>query len=100
MAEYSYNNSQHSAMQITPFYANYRYEPRSSWPTEVQFRNPASELYGHYLTSVHDRLRKKLQEVRESMSKYYNRKRKSIEEFKKKDLVMLNGKNNVSKGKC
>jgi len=35
MAKYAYNNSKHSATQITPFYANYGYEPRSSWPTEI-----------------------------------------------------------------
>ena len=34
------------------------------------------------------------------MSKYYNKKMKSIEEFKRKDLVMLNGKNIRSKGRC
>jgi hypothetical protein len=34
------------------------------------------------------------------MSKYYNKKRKSIEGFKKGDLVVLNGKNIRSKGPC
>jgi len=100
MAEYAYNNPNHSATKITPFYANYGYEPRSSWPTEVHFRNPASGMYGHYMTSVYDKLRNQLEEVRETMSKYYNKKWKSIERFKKGDLEMLNGKNIRSKGQC
>jgi len=83
MAEYAYNNSKHSATKITPFYANCGYEPRSSWPTEVQFRNPGSELYGYYMTSVYDELREEMEEVSESISKYYNKKWKSIEGFKK-----------------
>ena len=100
MAEYAYNNPKHSATKITPFYANYGYEPRSSWPTEVQFRNPASGMYGHYMTSVYDKLRNQLEEVRETMSKYYNKKWKSIERFTKEDLEMLNGKNIRSKSRC
>jgi len=34
------------------------------------------------------------------MSKYYDKKRRSIEGIKKGDLVMLNGKNIRSKGLC
>jgi len=45
MAEYAYNNSKHSSTKIPPFYTNYGFEPRTTWPTEIQFKNPASELY-------------------------------------------------------
>jgi hypothetical protein len=34
------------------------------------------------------------------MAKYYDRKRRSIELFKKGELVMLSGKNIRSKGRC
>jgi len=37
MAKYVFNNSKHSATKISPFYANYGYEPRTNWPTEIQF---------------------------------------------------------------
>jgi len=100
MAEYAYKNSKHSARKITPFYANSGYERRSSWPTEIQFRNRGSELDGQYMTLMYDKLLKQLEEVRETMSKYYDEKRRSIEGFKKGDLVMLNGKNIRSKGHC
>jgi len=98
MAEFAYNNSKHSAIKIPPFYVNYGYEPRTNWPTDIQFRNPASEMYGHYLTAVHGNLSKESETVRESMAKYYNRKRRSIEKFEMGDWVMLNGKNIRSKG--
>jgi hypothetical protein len=100
MAEYAYNNSKHSATKISPFYTNYRFEPRTNWPTEVQFRNPASELYGHYMTSVHSKLSNQLKVSIEAMRKYYDKKRKSIEPFAKGDLVMLNGKNIRAKHRC
>jgi len=60
MAKYAYNNSKHSVTKISPFYANYGYEPRTNWPTEIQFQNPASELYSHYMTSIHDKLKERL----------------------------------------
>jgi len=50
MAEFAYNNSKHSATKISPFYPNYRYEPRTNWRMEIQFGNPALEMYGHYMT--------------------------------------------------
>jgi transposase InsO family protein len=74
MAEYAYNNSKHSATKISPFYANYGYEPRSNWPTEIQFRNPAADLDAHYMTSVHNRLKEILTEARDNMSTYYDKK--------------------------
>jgi len=82
MAEYAYNNSKHSATKISPFYANYGFEPRTNWPTEIQFRNPALELYAHYVNAIHKRLSEQLTLSIEAMKKYYDEKRKDIEPFK------------------
>jgi len=93
MAEYAYNNLKHSSTKIFPFYANYGFEPHTTWPTKIQFRNPACELYGHYMTSVHEMLRKQLANSVEMMQKHYNKRRKTMELLKKGELVMLNGRN-------
>jgi hypothetical protein len=61
MAEYAYNNSKHSATKITPFDANYGYEPRTNWPMEVQFKNPGSDLYAHYMVNVYRKLENQLE---------------------------------------
>jgi len=100
LAEYAYNNSKHSVTKISPFYANYVYEPTTNWPTEIKFRNPAPELYAHYMTSIHNRHKERLSEAKDNMAKYYNKKRRDIPGFKKGDLVMLNGKNIRAKGRC
>jgi len=100
MAEYAYNNSKHIATKISPFYVNYGVEPRTKWPSEIQFRNPASELYAHYITSIHSKLSKQLEQSIEAMWKYYDRRRKSIELFQKGELCMLNGKNIRAKHRC
>ena len=69
MAEYGYNNSKHSSTKISLFYTNYGFELGTNWPTEVQFRNPISELYGHYMNTVHSKLAKQLEQLIEAMQK-------------------------------
>jgi hypothetical protein len=64
MAEFAYNNSKHSATKISPFYTDYGYEPSTNWPAEIQFTNPVSEMYGHYMTNVHTKLSTQLESVR------------------------------------
>jgi hypothetical protein len=39
MAEYAYNNLVTLAIVMSSFYANYRYHPRTNWPTEAEARN-------------------------------------------------------------
>ena len=41
LAEYSYNNSVTTATQMSPFYANYGFHPRTTWPVEMESKNPA-----------------------------------------------------------
>jgi len=57
-------------------------------------------MFGHYMTGVHTRSSENLEKVREQMGQYYNKKRRTIEDFKKGELVMLNGRNIRSKGRC
>jgi len=100
IAEYAYNNSKHLATKISPFYPNYGFEPRTNWPMEIQFRNLALGLYGHYMTSIHSKLSRQLEQSMEAMQKYYDKKRKSIEPFKKGELVILNGRNIRARHNC
>jgi len=100
MAVYAYNNSKHSSTKISPLYVNYGLEPCTTWPMEIQFRNLASELYGHYMTSVHERLRERLAESVEMMKKHYHEKRKTMEPLENGELVILNGWNIRAKHRC
>jgi len=99
MAEFAYSNSNHSPTKISPFDPKYGYQPQTNWPTEIQFQNPVSELYGHYMMAVQERLGKQLETVREAMAKCYNKQRMTMERVKKGELVMLHGKNIRSKGR-
>ena len=46
MAEFSYNNSQHPATTLSPFYANYGFHPRMSLlPPSPDSPTPAADSY-------------------------------------------------------
>jgi hypothetical protein len=45
MAEYSYNNSLHRTVKMTPFFTNYAYHPQTNWPITEPSRNLSSQNY-------------------------------------------------------
>ena len=93
LAEYSYNNSVTTATQMSPFYANYRFQPRTTWPVEMESKNPASKNYANWISSVHALCNSYLKKTSEKMGCYYDKSDKTAPPFKAGDLVMLNGKN-------
>ena len=93
LAEHSYNNSVTTATQMSPFYANYGFHPRTTWPVEMESKNPASKNYAYWISSVHDWCNSCLKKTSEKMGRYYDKSKKTAPPFKAGDLVMLNGKN-------
>ena len=92
LAEYAYNNSTTTATQLSPFYANYGFHPRTNWPVEMESKNPASKNYAHWMTNVHELCISRLEQTRERMGRYYDRAHKEPPPYGVGDLVMLNGK--------
>ena len=91
LAKYAYNNSATTATQMSPFFANYGYHPRTNWHIEMESKNPASKNYAHWMESVHELCVKRLEETREHMGKYYDRSHKEAPPYGIGDLVMLHG---------
>jgi hypothetical protein len=100
MAKYACNNSKHSGTKTSPFYTNYGFKPQSNWPTEVQFSDRRFEVYAQYMTGIHSTLSEQLEQSNEAMRKYYNMKPKTIEPFRKGELVLVSGKNIRPKQRC
>ena len=69
LAEYAYNNSATTATQMSPFFANFDFHPRTNWPMEKESKNPASRNYAHWMESVHELCVKRLEETRPHMGK-------------------------------
>ena len=78
---------------MSPFYANYGYNSRTNWAKEVEVKNPASELYAHWMELVHPKAKENLETARKTMGSYYNQKRIEAPTFDEGDVVMLDGQN-------
>jgi len=74
LAEHAYNNSATNAHKITPFFANYGFHPQMEWMKEREAHKPGATLYAHWMQDIHQQAKQTLENTRESMQKYYDRK--------------------------
>ena len=93
MAEFAYNNSTTNATGVSPFYANYGFHPTVTNPAAVLPLNPASFASGHWMHAVHEEARRMLNKTRKRMRRYTDPHRKELPVYQVGDLVMLNGRN-------
>jgi len=93
LAEFAYNNSLTHADGLTPFYATYSFHPQMEWMKEREAQNPRAGLYSHWMKAVHKKAHNALDQTKEAMKKYYDRKAIDQPDLKAGDQVMLNAKN-------
>ena len=93
LAENANNNSVTAPTKMSPFYANYGYHSRTNCSKEGEAKNPALELYVHWMESVHKKAKENLEAARNSMGKYYNKQPLEAPIFEDGDLVVLDGGN-------
>jgi len=93
LAEHAYNNSATNAHKMTPFFANYGFNPQREWMKEREAHNPGATMYAHWMQDIHQQAKQTLENTRESMKKYYDRKATEQPRIEGRDLVMLNSKN-------
>ena len=77
MAEFSYNNSKHSATTLTPFFANYGFHPSMSLlPPSPASKTPAADSYVQRLREAQIVLQRELLKARKAMELSANRRRR------------------------
>ena len=82
MAEFSYNNSKHSATTMTPFYANYGFHPQMSLlPPSPDPTTPAADSYVQQLREAQVTLQRELLKARKAMELSANRRRRPAPDF-------------------
>jgi len=78
LVEYAYNNERvkkkASAHKLTPFFANYGFHPQTELMKEREAQNPGGTRYTHWMQKVQENARTTLEQTREAMKKYYDRK--------------------------
>src|SRR5256884_2531583 len=90
MAQFAYNSHKNETTGLSPFYANYGFEPeayREALPTERWAQ--ASKISVDKLKSIHEQLSKEIAFISMQTSKYYDQRRKDAPILKKGDKVYL-----------
>ena len=89
VAEFHYNHLIHDSTRISPFYANYGFNPSFSIPHLHQSLTPATSDFLSHLSIIRSELMAKLKLVQESAKLKYDTHRAVAPTFDMGDLVML-----------
>ena len=94
LAEYAYNSAITETTKMSPFYANYGFEPSQSFKPlgRIQYENPHSELLTDMWKGMWARLRENILKAQLKTSKWYDIRRQRGPEFKVGDMVMLDSR--------
>ena len=97
LAEHPYNNSATNAHNMTPFFANYSFHIQPKWMTAREAHKTEATMYAHLMQDIDQQAKQPLENTRESMKKYYDRKATEQPNIAVGNLVMLNAKNIYTK---
>jgi len=77
---------------MLPFKANYGQDPRMGFEGRKKGKYAGAEKFVEKMKEIQEKAKAALKKVQEDMSKYANRKRSDVDEYKVEDLVMLSTK--------
>ncbi|SNX83216.1 related to Gag-pol polyprotein [Melanopsichium pennsylvanicum] len=94
MAEFVYNNTVHSSIGVSPFFACYGWNPKShpDLPEQVGVLDPKRKEFATRRKEFTEYLQEQIRYAQSRTVEQYNRKRMDIE-FKVGDMVYVNRKN-------
>ena len=91
LAEFAYNNAEHSSSKQSPFFTIYGRHPRFD-SVQVKDSKPASQLIS-VIHQTQQQLKVDLEKAIKRFKEYADQKRTTAPEFKPNDLVWLSSKN-------
>jgi hypothetical protein len=96
LAEHAYNTAVSETTKMSPFFANYGYQPETQWSrppeSQAEFTNPASELLIARWQGIWNDLQENIHDAQQRMAKWYNAKVKDQPSFKVGDMVMIDAR--------
>jgi hypothetical protein len=93
LAEFAYNNSIHSSTGLSPFKANYGFDPSATFRFSQHSLVPSAEERVEELQAVHSQLKDSIVKAQERYKYFANRRRQESTEFDIGDLVWLDRRN-------
>ena len=89
LGEFAYNNRIHSAIQVSPFFANYGYNPRMGFEPRREGKVEAAEDFAERMKRVHEEAHAALTKARDEMKRYADQIRGEAPAYKVGDKVWL-----------
>ena len=93
MAQYAYNNAENEKTKMSPFFANYGYNPTINEPRSKESLSLLATDNAKRLKGLHQQLREDAKFINLSMGRYYDRKHEDVPYWKEGDKVYLRRKN-------
>lgn len=91
LAEFAYNNSDHSSTGVSPFKANYGFDPSISVERDANAAGPGNR-FAYQLSDLHDRIRTTLTQARDDQKRFADRSRRE-HTFRVGQKVLLSTEN-------
>ena len=100
MSQFAYNSAIQSTIGMSPFYANYGYDPEAyREPRPKESLSQQAIWQAENLKSLHNWLSKEIEFLNIRVAKYYNQRKLNGPTFKEGDKVFLVRKNFKTKGR-
>jgi hypothetical protein len=96
LAEFTYNNAQHSSTQVSPFFANYGFNPRCRLKVlndQGVPVHPIAEGFIEKQRAIYKRIKENLRHAQAKYKEFYDTHHKESPPFKVGDLVWLSRRN-------
>ena len=97
--KFALNNKIYITTKMSPFKVNYGREPRMGFKIRKRKKYVKAEEFVKEMKKIYEEAKAILRKLQEKMKKYIDRNRKKTEEYKVRDRILINTKENKTKFK-